>query len=86
MSIGKPISRSEVLERSTQILIDSESSRLNFASAEAKIGADYNIDISSSDIEKMKQTILSLQKNNEELKNIIKNLNNQITQLSNNYL
>jgi len=86
MSIGKPVSRSEVLERSTQILIDAESSRLNFASAEAKIGADYNIDISSSDIEKLKQTIFSLQKNNEELKNIIKNLNNQITQLSNNYL
>ena len=86
MSIGKPVSRSEVIERSTQILIDAESSRLNFASAEAKIGADYNIDISSSEIEKLKQTIFSLQKNNEELKNIIKNLNNQITQLSNNYL
>jgi peptidoglycan hydrolase CwlO-like protein len=86
MSIGKPVSRSEALERSTQILIDAESSRLNFASAEAKIGVDYNIDISSSDIEKLKQSIFSLQKNNEELKNIIKNLNNQITQLSNHYL
>ena len=86
MSIGKPVSRSEVLERSTQILIDAESSRLNFASSEAKIGPDYNIDISPSDIEKLKQTIFSLQKNNEELKNIIKNLNNQITQLSKHYL